>query len=236
MCKAEQFRNAVTGKMVVVGNSFSLEGMDLSKIPCPTISCNRILRHDTFIPDNLMIADREAYVQERDSGRLAMYAYGVVALMLSETIFDPEIKGRRADKDKSREYPAQPKPDFDYFSWRVGAWHTKPNFETFNDLLCSAANIFGPMLQAAVIMGAREIGVVGVDMMWPSEGDSHFYGDGKDVGAFPFVSVTQTLATFQKMRRELETMGIKVWNLSPKKNTPFGRVFNHQDYETYTQA
>ena len=156
--------------------------------------------------------------------------------MLSETIFDPEIKGRRADKDKSREYPAQPRPRFDYYSWRVGMWNTRLNFDTFQDFLCSCANIFGPMLQAAVILGAREVGVVGVDMVWPDKGQSHFYGDGKKVGAFPFVSLLQILALFKKMRDTLETMGIKVWNLSPHKNSPFGRVFNHQNYETFTQG
>jgi len=233
--EAEQFRNTVTGKMLVVGNSFSLEGLDLAA-GIPAISCNRILRHPTFVPTYLMMADREAYIQERDEDRLLRYVMTGGKLMLSETIFDPEIIGRRADKDKSREYPAQPEPGFLHYRWRVGAWHTKPNFETFGDLLCSCANICGPMLQAAVIMGAREIGVVGVDMMWPDGKDSHFYGDGKEVGAFKFVSLPQILATFRKMRNELETMGIKVWNLSPYKNTPFGRVFNHQDYESFTQA
>jgi len=231
--KAQELRNTVKGKMVVVGNSFSLKGMDLSQIHCPTISCNRILKHETFVPTYLMMSDREAYIQERDQGRLSLYSEEGGNLLLSTTIFDPSIKGKRADKDKTREYPAQPEPTFPWYSWRVGAWHTKPNFDTFDDLLCSCANIFGPMLQAAVILGARDIGVVGVDMMWPSGGDSHFYGAGSKVGAFKFVSARTSLRLFKNLRNELEIMGIKVHNLSPKTNSPFGKVFKHQDFEGF---
>jgi hypothetical protein len=222
--------------MMVVGNSFSLEGIDLAAIPYPTISCNRILRHESFTPTYLMMSDREAYIQERDAGRLMMYSAGGGNLMLTETIFDPKIKGKRADKDKSREYPAQPEPEFPYYSWRVGAWHTPPSLDTFDEFMCSCMNIAGPMIQAAVILGAKEIGVVGVDLMWPAKGKSHFFGNGKEVGAFRFVSMPNILSLFKKLKRELETRGIKVWNLSPEKNTPFGKVFPHQAYDEFTQV
>ena len=230
---AEVFKRTESGRMVVVGNSFSLDEVDLSLITCPTVSCNRILRHPTFVPKYLLMSDREAYIQERDAGRLLLYASEGGHLFLSKTIFDPKVIGRRADKNKSREHPFQPEPDFDWYGFRVGAWHTKPNFETFADLLCSCANIFGPMLQAAVILGAREVGVAGVDMVWPKGQKSHFFGYGKEVGAFPFVSLDTILRLFRKMKDELETMGIKVWNLSPRENTPFGRVFASKSFETF---
>lgn len=233
---AESLRGSISGKAVVVGNSSSLNVLDLSKIACKTISCNRILRHPTFKPDYLLMSDREAYIQERDAGRLLLYATEGGNLLLSETIFDPNIIGRRADKDKTREYPAQPKPDFPYYAWRVGAWNVKPNAETFDELICSCANICGPMLQAAAILGAKEIGVVGVDLQWPSEGDSHFFGDGSEVGAFRFVSVPTVKGLLRKVRGELETMGIYVWNLSPVRNTPFGKVFNYKTYEEFVQG
>ncbi len=232
--EAEQLKRSVTGKILVVGNSFSLKGVNLNT-RLPTISCNRILQHPDFTPTYLMMSDREAYIQERDSGRLEEYVEGGGKLLLTETIFDPKIIGRRADKDKSREYPAQPKPDFPYYSWRVGAWHTKPNFDTFNEFMCSCMNIAGPMIQAAVILGAREVGVIGVDLMWPTAGDSHFFGSGKKVGAFKFVSIPTILSLFKKMKRELESMAVKVRNLSPEKNTPFGKVFPHQTYSSFTQ-
>jgi hypothetical protein len=230
---AEQFRATHSGKMLVVGNSYSLDEIDLGKNRYPTVSCNRILRHASFVPTYLVMSDREAYIQERDAGRLGGYAGNGGRLLLSETIFDPEIKGRRADKDKTREYPAQPEPDFQWHSMRIGAWHTKPNFDSFDELLCSCANIFGPMLQAAVILGAREVGVVGVDMKWPKDRKSHFYGYGSEVGAFPFVSLPNILYLFKKMKRRLETMAIKVWNLSPERGTPFGGVFAQKDYASF---
>ena len=73
-------------------------------------------------------------------------------------------------------------------------------------------------------------------MVWPHDGDSHFYGDGSEVGAFPPASTATSIYKFKAMRDELETMGIKVWNLSPEKHTPFGRAFNHKAYAEFTEA
>jgi hypothetical protein len=180
-----------------------------------------------------MIADREPYIQERDAGRLKEYEG---TLMLSETIFDPEIKGKRADKDDSRQYPAQNEPDFAWHSWRVGAWHTKNNWETFGDLLGSGMNIFLPMLQAAVIMGAKKIGVVGVDMAWPKDGDSHCWGAGQSAGAYPPASLKNTLAIFRRSRKQLSDKGIEVHNLSPIRPSPFGRIFGYTSYQEFVSG
>ncbi len=50
-----------TETFVLVGNSYSLDSLDLSLLKdVDTIGCNRILRHSTFVPLFVMIADREA--------------------------------------------------------------------------------------------------------------------------------------------------------------------------------
>jgi hypothetical protein len=180
-----------------------------------------------------MISDREPFVQERDSGRLEEYGANDGILLLSETIFGPAIEGRRADKDKSRQLPAQPELDYEWWSWRVGAWHTHCNWKTFGELFASGMNIFIPMLQAAVIMGAKKIGVVGVDMQWPKKGPSHHFGDGKAVGASPFPGLKMILHLFKRAKKQLDKMGVKVYNLSPVKNTPFASVFGRTEIEEF---
>ena len=226
-----------TETFVLVGNSYSLDSLDLSLLKdVDTIGCNRILRHSTFVPLFVMIADREAYCQERDSGRLEEYVVNDGDLLLSETIFDPKIQGRRADMSHERQVGVQPEPEFDWWSWRVGSWNTDFNFETFNEVICSCANIVGPLIQAAVIMGAKRIGVVGVDMKWPKKGKSHFFGDGREVGAFPFVSLRMTMHMLARMKSLLEKRGVEIVNLSPVQGTPFAQVFGNHDYEEFVQG
>lgn len=227
---AEFNRSHPDEPIILVGNSYSLEGMDLAPLDShTTIGCNRILRHETIAPTYLMIADREAYCQERDSGRLEEYVKSGGRLLLSETIFDPKILGRRADMDHSRQLPAQPEPEFDWHSWRVGSWHTKLHYDTLVEQLCSCANIVGPMIQAAAIMGAKKIAIIGVDLKWPKEGKSHFFGHGKEVGAFEFVSKSTTMHLLRKAKGDLWARGVEVVGCSPVKNTPFAHTFGNEE-------
>jgi len=219
----------ISGPILLVGNSYSQYGVDPSAEGYPTLACNRALkpRRDglKFTPTYLMIADREVYIQERDSGRLEEYSK-IGKLLLSETIFDPKIKGKRADMNKDREYPAQPVPYFRWHPWRVGSWQVARNFDSFKEYLCSCAgNIVGPMLQAAAILGATKIEVMGVDLTWRPGIPSHIYGDGEEVGAYPPASLPHTLQLLKRTKEELLKRGIEVVNLSPWKITPFAKVF-----------
>lgn len=224
-------------KIVLVGNSYSLDELDLSLLrDVETLSCNRILLHPTFVPTSLMISDREVYCQERDSGRLEEYVLNAGTLLLSETIFNPKIRGRRADMSHDRQRNAQPEPDFDWWAWRVGSWNTKLHFETFKEYLCSCANIVGPMIQAAAIMGVAQIGIVGVDMQWPKDSKSHFFGDGRELGAFPFVSLKMTMNLLSRAKKLLEMRGVRVVSLSPIRATPFAQVFGNHDYEEFVKG
>ena len=144
--------------------------------------------------------------------------------------------GRRADGQSGRQLPAQPEPHFDWYAFRVGAWHTDFNFKTFKEWVCSCANICGPMIQAAAILGASRIGVIGVDLARQKGVPSHHWGHGKTLGAYPPRSLTMIMRTLAKMRDELDVRGVQVLNLSPIQETPFSKVFGNHDYGKFLQA
>lgn len=221
--------------IVIIGNSPSLNTQDLHLLDgLTTIGCNRALRHPYFWPMYLLESDRQAYIQERDKGRLATGAQQGITLMLSTTIFDPKIRCIRADGSDNQEVPVQPEPDFDWTAWRVSAVDGPLlNLDTFEEDLASFANIAGPMLATATIMGASVIGCVGIELEWPKEGPSHMYGDGREVGAYPPARMDVTMKYFNEAREQLEKRGVRVYNLSPVRNSPFAECFGTYNYEAF---
>jgi len=220
--------------IVIMGNSSSLLTHDLSSLArIITIGCNRAMRHASFVPDYLMISDREPYSQELEAGRLRLAYDKGVKILLSDTIFDSKVRCVRLGGDKERELQAMPYLDFKWYHWRVSQGAAPINFHSFSYELASFANIAGPMLQAAVIMGASVVGCVGIDMAWPKDTQSHFFGSGADVGAYPFSALERTMANFITAKQKLKALGIPVYNLSPVKGTPFAQCFGTSSFSDF---
>jgi hypothetical protein len=216
--------------IIVVGNAPSLAETDLSALDrFVTIGCNRILMHDTFRPTYLVCSDRRPYKEEIDSGRLEKHSDSV-KMLFSTTIYDPAIQCHGA--------PPMEYPKFPWHPWRVGVSSSPFNWTTFDEPLCSFASISGPMIQAAVIMGATRIGIVGIDMQTPpsaKRGSTHFYkneglweGYNKDLKARkpgdPVVR-DSSLKRYKEAFHELGTKGIDIYNVSPWDWTRFSREF-----------
>lgn len=225
---------------LIIGTAPSLSEFDLSEIQdlqnddkITTLSCNGILQMG-YNPDYLMIADRRPYIPELESGRLAEYAERGV-LLLSNTIWDPHIRCAGT--------PVQEKPKFQFVEWRVGAASTPFNWSTFKTPLCSFATATGQMLQAAVILGATRIGIIGIDMIATKEGTSmHCYNDGGSNKGATIQADGKTLCPkvtyvlFAKARQEIKDRGIEITNLSPLKASPFAEVFGQGDYDTFMDS
>jgi hypothetical protein len=224
--------------IVIVGNAPSLNRVDLSQLDnTTTIGCNRILQHKTFRPTYLMVSDRRPFYHEQSLHNYNRNAK-TVNIMLSTTIFDPTIKC----------YDTKPSalPGYEWYPWKCGVSSTEFNWTDFAKPLCSFASITGPMLQAAIIMGASKVGIVGVDMQAPKANASmHFYeNEGPWEGykglpeAKPSSSIVKptTLAQYKQAFEALGDMGIEVLNLSPDQNTVFSKEFGCHSYEGFIDA
>jgi hypothetical protein len=219
--------------IIVVGSGPSLKDVPLDRFSdIPTIGSNRILQHPTFKPTYLMVADRRPYMEEIENLNYAKNAKRV-RILLSTTIFDPRIKCHGT--------AAQPMPGFGWYPWTVGVSSTPFNGTSFAMPLCSFASISGPLLQAAVIMGAKRIGLVGIDMEAPKSGKSiHFYKEAKwEGGRSGAYSPGQQIINDKLLKRYkgaidwLRSKGVMVSNLSPWKNTAFSRAVGTQDLEKF---
>lgn len=233
---AVAFDQAHAGEpIIVMGNSSSLNQMDLKSYEGFTIvGCNRGLRDARLFPDYLIVNDREPYIQERDEGRLQAAARRGTKLLLGRTMFDPTIRCIRLGGRDRPELPVQKTPDdFSYATIDVCCQCTH-NFETFRKPMASFANVAGPMIQSALILGARLIGFIGIDMEWPKKGPSHHYGEGSKVGAYKFARVTHTMDMF--MQAKMKNPGVKMFNLSPVLNTPFSKVFGNKTLKEFLKA
>lgn len=226
-----QLKGSLKGETILmVGTAPSLNELDLHAIgDIPTLSCNRILTHGQLTPTYLLIADRRPYWPELTAGHLADYA-DKGKLLLSTTLFDKKIN--------CGGIPPMRVPRFKWHPWRVGVCSTPINWDTFAKPLCSFASVGGPMLQAAVILGAKRIGIIGIDMVAPKRGSMHCYPDGGDrthatlqpdgtMGPLP------TMKRFAEAKLALESMGIEIQNLSPAVDTPFSKVFGNGEYEPF---
>ena len=222
---------------LVAGCAPSLADLDLYP-PSEVVSIgpNRILNHPHFVPNYVMLCDRLPYSIDYKMGIYHEFA-SQVTYLASTTLWDPSIR--------CRGYPVVPEPDFPHYPWRVGVRSTPINLDSFEELLCSFATIAGPMIQAAVIMGAKRIGVVGVDLQAPIKGSMHFYKEGKGeelrgkagaVDGLKDISPKGCIDRFHDLKKLLAKRGVEIANLSPAKNTPFSSVFPTQDFEGWINA
>ena len=227
--------------VIVMGNSPTINVIPpdlLEKVP--VIGCNRALRYEEFWPDFLVIGDREPYCQERNSGRLERAAKSGIKLILADSIFDPSILHRGPWNNVDRR--AQPKPDFGAHLYRIGPREKKTwsydlvergskylpiNLETFSKPVVGCQNVVGSLLAAAAILGAKRIIVIGIELKWPGRTLSHFYGDGKEVGAYQQTGSmdSRILPSLAILKTHLDKKGVEVVNLSPNKGSPFAKVF-----------
>ncbi len=237
--------------LIMFGNSESLRRMDLEKMTCfHTLGCNRILK--LFQPDIYTVADRQPYMQELERIR----AYRGIRL-LSATLFDPAVSCRRM--------PVQPLPDFEWYRWRAvasGIPVQRPGGREFvmttftNDqrvhngylpacnpnldaYIPSGANIGYCMIQQALALGANPIGIAGIDLppikQWQAQKVTHFFGDGRKVGGFPFNS-ERVMRFFEAAARYAQTRGIQVYNLSPEGYLNcFPRMSEHEFHNRFGQ-
>lgn len=244
--------------VVIMGNSWSLWTHDLDPInTLPVVSCNRILRpregekQPVFTPNYICFGDREAYCQERDSGRLKRFAKGGGRVLVSDSIFDPMIAHgpRKSGNDYAM---AQPPPPFKAYLFDYGpknkkGWNYKThvaqdlvelpiNLDTLGKFIVTGQNISGTLLQVAAILGAKVIGCLGIELAWPTDGPSHHCGDGQAFGAWDQKgSLGAILGSHKQIKRRMKMRGIKVCNLSPVRNTPFASVWGHYDYNQFVQ-
>ena len=252
VARGGHLNNLLIGKpLIIFGNSNSLQFMALEKMTCfHTLGCNRILQ--LFEPDFYTVADRQPYMQELARIR----AYKGIRL-LSATLFDPAVSCRRM--------PVQPIPNFEWYRWRAvasGIPVTRPGGREFvmttftNDqrvhngmlpacntdldaYLPSGANIGYCMLQQAIALGANPIGIAGIDLPpikdWTATKNTHFFGDGRKVGAFPFNS-ERVLRFFKSAAGYCQVRGIQVYNLAPAGHLNcFPRMNEHEFHHRFSE-
>lgn len=223
---------------IIMGNAFSLLRADINQLNTfKTMGCNRCLHPDwklEHVPDYYTCIDRDPYAQVRD--RLSTYKG---RLVLSESMFDPNISSGGPTKARPKPQPVQPLPGQEWYGYRgvscvglprsnkmiITMWgdpeRTHGGFcRTFEpDLkfcLPNPANVAYLMFQLAVGFGCNPIGIIGVDMQWTPDGKTHALGDGngKRYGAFHFNSA-RVLGFFRAGVESCRRNGIEVYNLSP---------------------
>lgn len=250
MTPAVRLDDSLHGQSVIIaGNSPSLSSIPAKELSrYAVIGCNRGLRYEGLHYTHLVLADREPYCQERDSGRLEAFAGQGGMLLLSHSLFDPRVLLRGHNWQTNKHRLAQPPPEFRAYLFRIGTGGSRNaqarvearraaaaggmvriNTDTFAQPLESGLNICVSMLQAAAIMRVARIYFIGIELKWKDEKQSHFYGSGRSVGAYPQngPTVAYTTACLRYGKKALEQRGVEFINLSPVGGTPFAAIFGH---------
>lgn len=69
-------------------------------------------------------------------------------------------------------------------------------------------------MEAAALLGFTDIRIVGVDLVYPEKGPTHFFGDGRKEGC-RISKLTRILSTCKKVYDSLTSKGITIVNESP---------------------
>ncbi|KKK55278.1 hypothetical protein LCGC14_3076150 [marine sediment metagenome] len=213
--------------IVIVGCARHVKDMDLRPLErFTTIGCNRLLLHPYFRPNYLMVADRRPYHKEMEAGRYKQWS-DRITMMFSTSMYDPIIKCHGAPIET-------PPTDFKWLPWRVRGSSSAMNWSTLGESVNSFASIAGPMLQAAVIMGAKRVAMVGIGIV-PGP-VKHLYDEREAwTGAG---SPPTTLRCFERAKTELDKMGIPVHVCSPEDNLTesvrrLQKAYGHCTYEDF---
>ncbi len=209
--------------VVIVGTAKYINRLDLHKLKTiETVSCNRILMHEYFRPNHLIIADRRPYIAELRSSRLERWAKKGGKIYLSKTLWDRKISCAST--------PVQRKPRWKHTEFALGASRSKLNWIGFKKSFCSCANTGLALFQFAVALGATRIGVMGIGLVPPVKDQAgHCYG--KDAwGQNP--SPERAHEAAERIRDELKAKGIKVYNLS-LENAKMEKIFGKYSFERF---
>jgi hypothetical protein len=98
------------------------------------------------------------------------------------------------------------------------------------------------MMQAAVIMGAKRIAFMGIDLKAPPSGSIHCYKEGKGegrnarglkIGTRGSIAPPGSLDKFRAAKARLKSIGVEAKNLSPVNDSPFASVFPSYRWEDF---
>jgi len=221
MAKAEK-------TIVIVGTAKHINSFDLRKLDgLETVSCNRILLHPYFRPTHLVLADRRPYMPELQSGRLERWAKNGGRIYLSKTLWDKKISCANT--------PVQKKPKWEHKEFALSGSGSPLNWAGFKKSFCSCANTGIALFQFAKIFGATRIATLGIGLVpCKSEQQGHCYTEKH--GEDPWgrnESPKRAHEAAERIRNELKKMGIKVFNLAPKKGGVYENLFGRYDFDKF---
>ena len=171
---------------------------------------------DAYIPTYMFINDADVMSEQYQAIRAARRAYGGPYMVLAEHF------RRRTRYNKV--YAADTKWfDLDYLNGG------KVQFAERGPLNIYANNSGVMALQWLYQQGFTNVGIIGMDLYYPKDRDSHGFGDGKARGASDvcFVRALKWFATFRDMFRQDR---FRVYNLNPDTASP---LHNYLDYKEF---
>jgi len=245
---AAAFNGALKGKTVVIlGNSYTLRGTRWRSLRnLPAIGCNRALLSTNLWPEYVMCADREVFYCVRGTGAWFRGAKAGVKLLFAESLFDPSVVLRGSGGVKTKEWLwAHAVPGFKWYRYTSGhkdkTWTYNDviagtvvppyNFTDLGQPLVSGQTILVQVLQAALAMGANKIISVGFEVSWPKKGRTHFVGKRKHSGGDWEHSFSIIRKCLGHIKEYMDSKGIRLYNLSPVKDSLFAGVFGNHTYE-----
>ena len=186
--------------IIVIGNSRSLNEMDMGVMDdYTTIGVNRLLR--TYTPNYLLVVDKSVIRDEHEN----MCEFQDDCEML---IF-PGVMSSVA------------------LSWYPGDWwntgpmtgNADPVSKTGPIHIGQRGNSAYEATQIAYRMGAKRILLAGVDLHWPTSGDTHSFGNGKSLGC-KLRDPDLIIDDFCSLRDQLALKKVELTSISPW-NTAF---------------
>jgi len=184
--------------IIVLGNSASLNGMDLDEFDCfTTLGVNRILR--MYEPTYVMVVDHS--VIRAEAKRLSKFEGDVL-------IFPGSMSSAMKSLYKGP-----------WISTGLMTSNADPCAKKGPLQIPQRGNSAYEAAQIAMRMGASRIALAGVDLYWPPGKDTHFFGSGKKEGC-SLCMEENLISDFANLKKSYGYMGIEIVSISPWK-TPF---------------
>ena len=147
----------------VLGNGPSLNDVDPDKLdPARVIGTNRILKFCD--PRYLLFVDFEVWKQQ----------HGQMSSSGAALITTPELW----DTCSRLKMPI-PDERLWMFTHSPNSYPDAPEGPLFRGFM---SGYYAAELAARMVWGGGRVVLAGMDMRWPDEGDTHFFGDGREVG------------------------------------------------------
>jgi hypothetical protein len=170
--------------------------LDVTKLVAefPCVGINRLLR--LAEPRYMMISDKDVLAAEAQ--RLRTSTCTILLFKGLAPYARRELPGRRL------------------FLWDVrprrGPFRLRPGQKPKGFLYSGNSSTYA--IEAAALMGATEIRMVGIDLFYPRVGPTHFFGDGRKEGC-RLSSPERVVEAVRCLNRELKAKGITLVNESP---------------------